>query len=417
MDNIRQRRKLDGDCESSPLYLQLCCSAAARYGWCEGESYFHISRFVPSLVCALLQWFDGGIEGNARPTIAAMLKKMQPRAVAFNGCVVKGGGAQNKSTCITPNALRWIGTEAGVAPDPNWSTGYNKGGDPNSDMFAPGESDTTLQNGDQWFYDAKGGIRTLAELQDVYHGTVGRNSFLMMDFAPTPEGLIAPIQVGRYKEFGDWMRGCYYGTGVAGKIERSLGSVDAGTSQLVRFDTPQTIDRVVIREDQTEGQAIRGWEIRGETSSNQWSVLASGSSVGNKWITLLDNNVTVTALNSTVTASAPGTESVLLCNNVAARTFLMCSSVHVSFIQALLVKFALRLATCVLAGTKAPPAPSVKITKAMVSDSQRRCTEKRSQNAVPHAVRRKTALSSCSSRYAFRDLGRSLRYLSSATQE
>jgi|EP01043_Picozoa_sp_COSAG02_P085258 hypothetical protein len=46
------------------------------------------------------------------------------------------------------------------------------GGDPNSDMFNPGESDTTLQNGDQWFYDAKGGIRSLAELQDVYHGTV-----------------------------------------------------------------------------------------------------------------------------------------------------------------------------------------------------------------------------------------------------
>jgi alpha-L-fucosidase len=88
-----------------------------------------------------LQWFDGGIEGDARPKITAMLKKMQPHAVAFNGCVVKGGAAQNKSTCITPNALRWIGTEAGVAPDPNWSTGYNKGainldsGDPNSPLL------------------------------------------------------------------------------------------------------------------------------------------------------------------------------------------------------------------------------------------------------------------------------------------
>jgi hypothetical protein len=86
----------------------------------------------------------------------------------------------------------------------------------------------------KWFYDAKGGIRSLAELQDVFHGTVGiiresrpcisieksveftpafresspdhcrtllsvlstgHNSFLMMDFAPTPEGLIAPDQV------------------------------------------------------------------------------------------------------------------------------------------------------------------------------------------------------------------------------
>jgi hypothetical protein len=58
-----------------------------------------------------------------------MLAKLQPTAMAFNGCVVKGG-PQNKSTCITPNALRWIGTEAGVAPDPTWSTGFEKGGDP-----------------------------------------------------------------------------------------------------------------------------------------------------------------------------------------------------------------------------------------------------------------------------------------------
>ena len=135
---------------------------------------------------------------------------------------------------------------------------------------------------------------------------VGHNSFLMMDYAPTPEGLIAPDQVARYKEFGDWMRGCYYGGGVAGKTEHPLGSAEAGTTQLVQFGTPQTIDRVVIREDQTDGQAIRGWEIRGETSPNQWTILANGSSVGNKWITLLENNVTITALKSAVTVSAPG---------------------------------------------------------------------------------------------------------------
>jgi hypothetical protein len=101
----------------------------------------------------------------------------------------------------------------------------------------------------------KGGIRTLAELQDVYHGTVGHNSFLMMDFAPTPEGLIAPDQAARYKEFGDWMRGCYYGSGVAGKVEHALGSPEAGAAQLVRFAAPRSIDRVVLREDQTDGQA------------------------------------------------------------------------------------------------------------------------------------------------------------------
>ena len=98
-------------------------------------------------------------------------------------------------------------------------------------MFCPGEADTTLQNGDQWFYNGKIGIRTLGELTKiVYHGTVGHNSFLMMDFAPNPEGLIAPDQVERYKEFGDWQRGCYSGAGQVGALSYETGSTTNSTS-------------------------------------------------------------------------------------------------------------------------------------------------------------------------------------------
>ena len=140
---------------------------------------------------------DGGIEPESRPAITAMLKQLQPRSVAFNGCVVPHGGVQSKGSCVTPNAVRWIGSEAGTAPTPNWGSGFTNGGDPASDTFCPSESDTTLQNGDQWFFDPTSGIRTLAELQDVYHDTVGHSAFLMMDFAPTPEGIIAPDQMAR----------------------------------------------------------------------------------------------------------------------------------------------------------------------------------------------------------------------------
>jgi hypothetical protein len=31
----------------------------------------------------------------------------------------------------------------------------------------------------------------------------------MLDFAPDTDGLIAPDQVKRYQEFGDWIRACY----------------------------------------------------------------------------------------------------------------------------------------------------------------------------------------------------------------
>lgn len=73
--------------------------------------------------------------------ITALLNELQSSATAFNGYGV------------SKNPVRWIGTEMGVAPDPNWSTGTgNDGGDPDSPFFNPAECDTTLQTSDRWFY-------------------------------------------------------------------------------------------------------------------------------------------------------------------------------------------------------------------------------------------------------------------------
>ena len=73
--------------------------------------------------------------------ITKLLSNLQPHAVVFNGYGV------------SPNAIRWVGTELGSAPDPNWSTGVTKGGgDPNSTVFCPAECDTTLQSRDRWFW-------------------------------------------------------------------------------------------------------------------------------------------------------------------------------------------------------------------------------------------------------------------------
>ena len=111
----------------------------------------------------------------------------------------------------------------------------------------------------------------MAELQDVYHQTVGRNSLLMMDFSPTPEGIIAPLHAARYAEFGAWRRGCY-DTGSAGMVgisEHIRGSGQAGPTQTLTFDSPRVIDRVVVREDQTEGETIRAWEVQAQLATGE----------------------------------------------------------------------------------------------------------------------------------------------------
>eukprot|EP00041_Stephanoeca_diplocostata_P027838 m.773755 g.773755 ORF g.773755 m.773755 type:complete len:185 (+) comp23254_c1_seq7:1702-2256(+) len=121
------------------------------------------------------------------------------KLMSFLSGIQKGAG-NNASNCVSPNSVRWIGTESGTAPNPTWSTGFSGAGDPNGAVFQPAECDTTLQNGDQWFYNGKVGIRSLATMVGIYHQTVGRNGFLMLDFAPTPEGILAQDQVARYVE-------------------------------------------------------------------------------------------------------------------------------------------------------------------------------------------------------------------------
>jgi hypothetical protein len=85
-------------------------------------------------------WFDGGFDPSLSPSLTTLLNKLQPNAVVFGGA-----GLNN-------NALRWIGTEDGLAPYPTWSrtvAGGNGQGDPNGDSWTPAETDFTLQNGDK----------------------------------------------------------------------------------------------------------------------------------------------------------------------------------------------------------------------------------------------------------------------------
>jgi alpha-L-fucosidase len=197
--------------------------------------------------------------------------------------------------------------------NPNWSF-YNWTADGGRLQFLPSESDTTLQLADSWFYDADDGIRSLGELQDVYHETVGHNSLLMMDFSPTSEGVISLAHAARYAEFGAWRRGCYDSgsAGMVGIAEHARGSADAGSVQTLTFASPRVVDRVVTREDQSEGEAILAWQVDAQLSppsvggAGTWTKIANGTSMGNKWITLLPRNITVSSIRTVVTATAPG---------------------------------------------------------------------------------------------------------------
>ncbi|KAL1853576.1 hypothetical protein Daus18300_011781 [Diaporthe australafricana] len=253
-------------------------------------------------------WFDGGYSASQMTKIEDLLQKLQPQACIFNSCDTAGN-------CISANAVRWIGTESGLPNQEIWSTGVtNDGGDPSSEYFAPAECDTTLQTGTRWFWGQDQPLRSLDEMIDVYHQTVGRNCILELDLAPDRSGLVPARHAARYKEFGDFIKSCYESF-----IPAKNSTADTGVA--LSFEQPTSIDRIVMMEDQADGQLIRAYEVYAKIVDSEemngtlevpWSLVSNGSSVGHKRIDLFEKPFTVTEVmvNATKFVDTPTWRSV-----------------------------------------------------------------------------------------------------------
>ena len=125
--------------------------------------------------------------------------------------------------------------------------------------------------------------RSLAELVSSYHDSVGKNAFWLIDWTPTQEGVLRPDHIERYKELGDWLHECY-GVPIAESAMGGLEQLDGAMS----FTVPpgHQVDRVMLQEDLTDGQRVRGFEVM-----QGGAVLLSGSSIGNKYIGLLNETL------------------------------------------------------------------------------------------------------------------------------
>lgn len=140
----------------------------------------------------------------------------------------------------------------------------------------------------------------------MYHRTVGRNCLLELDLTPDRNGLIPPSYAERYKELGDFIKSCYGNPKYSSHEE--MGE-EEGVYRLL-FDEPTKIDRIVLMEDQAQGQVIRSYGVYGRVVKNDddgekgtgsgggeeapFSKLSNGTSIGHKKIDLFDGPVAVT---------------------------------------------------------------------------------------------------------------------------
>ena len=288
-------REFADACRHENLKVGLYCSPWDRHEPSYGDSARYNDLFCDQLTELLTQygpvhevWFDGanGEGPNGRrqqydwPTFWSHVRRLQPDAVMFSDA--------------GPD-VRWIGNERGVAGDTNWSMvdpsvvpvpGMSgeavmrmlQDGDPAGTAWRPGETDVSIRPG--WFYhpaeDAR--VKTVDELVELYFTSVGRNSKLLLNVPPTPEGLLNGVDVERLM----WMRrqldALFAGeqTGVARRAWRPSGR--SGVLELT-LPSAATVSILDARENIARGQVVARHVIEGSSGAT-WRTLARGTTIG-----------------------------------------------------------------------------------------------------------------------------------------
>ncbi|MDT8913328.1 alpha-L-fucosidase [Amycolatopsis sp. PS_44_ISF1] len=276
-------------------------------------------------------WRDHGIgEDYDFTTWFRMIHAFSPDTVTFAG----------------PAGVRWVGNESGRARETEWSplpvtadpaTAHNEelfpGGASAEDLgsravladpsvrylqWAPAESDVSLRPG--WFFHAGEQPKTAARLVSLYRQTVGRNSSLLLNVPPAPDGTVPP---------GDRAALAAFGASVAATQAVNLAkpgpgvprspAVDAVTDDALRtswspphgaregtldlpLSRPVTFDQIRLGEDLGRGQHIEGATVEAE-AGGVWRTVTTVTTVGSTRLVTLPAPVTADRVRVLVTQS------------------------------------------------------------------------------------------------------------------
>ena len=238
---------------------------------------------------------------------------------------------------------RWIGNERGVAGETNWSRldteGFTPGiGAPPTDtlnrgnvhgaQWLPGEVDVSLRPG--WFYspETDDKIKTLKQLFDIYHTSVGRNANLLLNVPPSRTGRIHPADSTRLMELHTLLNATFTNNLAAGATitaseVRGNNKRYAPTNLLlpdydsywatndhtlqatceVTLPEPRSFNRLQLQEYIPLGQRIAAWNAEYfDTSTGRWMPLAQATTIGYKRIVVFDT-VTTDRVRINITSS------------------------------------------------------------------------------------------------------------------
>jgi len=295
-------------CRAEGLRAGLYCSPWDRNAPSYGDSPRYNDLYVAQLTELLTGygpihevWFDGanGEGPNGRrqeydwPRFWGLVRRLQPEAVIFSDA--------------GPD-VRWIGNETGSAGDPNWSTvdpnvvlfpgatgddvlEQLQHGDPEGSVWRPGETDVSIRPG--WFYrpaeDAA--VRSVENLVELYHTSVGRNSKLLLNVPPTPEGRLHDTDVARLQGMHRALTSLFEEDLAEGAELRRTAAGPRTSIQEIDLGRVVEVGLVDLREDIERGQSVSRYRLEAEVEGD-WRFVTRGETIGYR---KLDRFVPVTA--------------------------------------------------------------------------------------------------------------------------
>jgi len=251
-----------------------------------------------------------------------LIRKLQPEMVIWND-----GGDRGD--------LRWVGTEAGLVGETNWSLLNAKGevewnmlhyGVENGDSWVPAEVNTSIRP--EWFYHQGEDdmVKSVPQLMETYYHSIGRNATLLLNLPVMPNGLIHENDEKAVFGFARAVQEAFAvnlaedarveASNERGKANKfsALNAIDRDTktywatddsiteaSLLLYFDNPTTFNRFLVQEYIPLGQRVKAFTIHA-LMDGDWNKLADATTIGYKRI-LRFPTVKATQLRFTITDS------------------------------------------------------------------------------------------------------------------
>ena len=250
-------------------------------------------------------WFDGGADDPTKfgADVLPIVEKYQPKCLFYHN-------AQRAD-------FRWGGSESGTVPYPSWasfpfpfshSAQQNivykddfkllKGGDKNGKYWMPAMSDAPLRgyNGrHEWFWEPndEAHIFPLKNLMNMYYGSVGHNSTLILGLTPDNRGLIPDADAERLKEWNEE---------ILNRFSNPIKST-SGNQRVINMvlDKKQAINHIILQEDIASGERVRSYKIEAEINK-KWQTIIEGECIGHKNIQKFDA-ITTSKLRLTIRES------------------------------------------------------------------------------------------------------------------